>query len=128
MHHERVSTNYPWLPHNIDPVNNPIPEEYKDMVIQPLGNIQDVYERYMAGCIDYWETNNNTTRRNICNDNERGRIEMSTNQPRSMKNFTKMGFAKIRAPDHVFTLLKEFWDKNHMKESSESWSPGNIYT
>eukprot|EP00977_Amphora_coffeiformis_P023544 scaffold13528_cov169-Amphora_coffeaeformis.AAC.14 len=25
MHHEKVSTNYPWLPHNADPANNPTP-------------------------------------------------------------------------------------------------------
>ena len=29
-----------------------------------------------------------------------------------MYNYTKLGYTKIRAPDHVFSLIKEFWDKN----------------
>lgn len=44
MHHKRVSTNYPWLPHNLYPDNNPVPEEYKNMSLQPLGDRQKVYE------------------------------------------------------------------------------------
>jgi hypothetical protein len=44
MHHVSVSTNYPWLPHNMDPVNNPIPEEYREMPLQPLGDRHKVYE------------------------------------------------------------------------------------
>jgi len=44
MHHSRVSTNYPWLPHNVDPENNPVPEEYIGMPLQPLGNRQQVFD------------------------------------------------------------------------------------
>jgi hypothetical protein len=44
MQHERVSTNYPWLPHNIDPENNPIPDEYIGMPLQPLGDRQKAFE------------------------------------------------------------------------------------
>ena len=38
MHHASVSTNYPWLPHNMDPVNNPIPEQYRGMPLKTLGD------------------------------------------------------------------------------------------
>jgi prolyl 4-hydroxylase len=124
MHHDRVSTNYPWLPHNIDPERNPIPDEHNGTKIQPLGNVKERYEKFMNGCVDYW----GEEKGQLCIANEKSRIEMSTNQPRSMRNFTDTGFKKIRAPAHVYTLLKEFWDKNHMKEKNESWRAGNIYT
>jgi prolyl 4-hydroxylase len=59
MHHASVSTNYPWLPHHSN--NNradvsstsSTPVEYRNMPIQPLGNIQARYEHYMQGCINY---------------------------------------------------------------------------
>ncbi len=44
MQHDRVSTNYPWLPHNVDPENNPIPDEYIGMPLQPLGDRQKAFE------------------------------------------------------------------------------------
>ncbi len=44
MQHDRVSTNYPWLPHNVDPENNPIPVEYIGMPLQPLGDRQKAFE------------------------------------------------------------------------------------
>merc|ERR1711988_2079209 len=52
---------------------------------------------------------------------------MSLRQPQSMYNYTAMGFTKIRAPEHVFSLIKEFWEKNKDKEKVEEWMPGNIY-
>lgn len=45
-----------------------------------------------------------------------------------MQNYTKLGFTKIRAPDHVFKLIREFWDENKDKASDESWPVGNTYT
>ncbi len=44
MQHERASTNFPWLPHNVDPENNPIPDEYIGMPLQPLGDRQKAFE------------------------------------------------------------------------------------
>ena len=43
IQHGKVSSNFPWLSHNVDP-QNPIPEEYKDMPIQPLGDRQKKYD------------------------------------------------------------------------------------
>ena len=45
-----------------------------------------------------------------------------------LKNYTKMGFTKIRAPDHVFELIKNFWDLNKDRAKPERWPTGNIYT
>jgi len=54
MHHPRVSTNYPWLPHNAIP-DAPTPDRYKDMPIQPLGDVQSRYEKFMDGCYEHFE-------------------------------------------------------------------------
>lgn len=51
MQYAQVSTNYPWLPHNQDPTL-PVPPEYKDMVLQPLGNRDEFYKEFLNGCRD----------------------------------------------------------------------------
>ena len=53
---------------------------------------------------------------------------MSLRQPKSMQNYTEMGFKKIKAPEAVFKLIKDFWDSNKDKASEENWSTGNTYT
>jgi prolyl 4-hydroxylase len=126
MHHRSVSTNYPWLPHNIDPENHPTPPEYVDMKIQPLGDINERYEHYMNGCVNAYGGLEGRGAR--CIENETDRWKMSLRQPQSMKNYTKMGYTKIRAPDRVYELLKEFWDKNKQFQKPEKWYPANIYT
>jgi hypothetical protein len=122
MHHASVSTNYAWLPHNVDPENNPTPEEFKDVPIQPLGDMQSKHEKFIQGCIDHYGH-----RGQRCVDNEEDRIQMTLRQPQSMNNYTALGYTKIRAPDGVFRLIKEFWDKNRDTQSSEAWAVGNIY-
>jgi len=133
MHHQRVTTNYPWLPHNTANSSSttassttPTPDEYKDMPLQPLGDIQSRFEHYMNGCFEYYEQKSGKGMR--CIQTERERIAMTLRQPKSMRNYTKMGYTKIRAPDHVFELLKTFWETNKDKQKLEEWPIGNIYT
>ena len=121
MHHESTSTNFAWLPHNVDP-SIETPEEYKDMPIQPLGDMQAKYLKYMNGCVDYYKKKGER-----CWWNERDRIEMSLRQPQSMRNYTELGFTKIRAPDHVFQLIKDFWEANKHQERPERWPVANVY-
>ena len=80
VHQPTVSTNYPWLPHNVDPTNNPTPEEYKDMPIQPLGNKLAFYEEFMNGCRQFYGD-----RGHLCDATETDRVAMSLRQPQSMK-------------------------------------------
>lgn len=35
---------------------------------------------------------------------------------------------EIRAPAHVWELIKDFWEKNRDKETKENWGVGNTYT
>ena len=111
MHHSRVSTNYPWLPHNVDP-SIPTPDEYKDMPLQPLGDVQSRYEKYIQGCVDYYTQQYSSRKGERCLEGEQQRISMTLTQPASVYNYTKLGYTKIRAPEHVYNLLKAFWDRN----------------
>lgn len=52
IHNTQVSTNYPWLPHNVDPDHNPTPAKYKNMPLQVLGDRDQFYKDFMKGCIE----------------------------------------------------------------------------
>jgi prolyl 4-hydroxylase len=125
MHHEGVSINYPWLPHNQDPENNRTPRQYKHMAIQPLGDRAKFYESLLQGCRDFYDSGK---KGRSCDSTEKDRIAMSLRQPKSMQNYTDTGFKKIKAPDAVFKLLKEFWKANGNTRTEEQWFRGNTYT
>lgn len=128
MHHDKVSSNYPWLPHNVDPLKHTTPEEYAGMAIQPLGSAaQERYEHYIQGCVDFYNSHS-TPKGNRCVHNEQDRIAMTLRQPASVYNYTEMGFMKTRAPDKVISLLRDFWNDNNGKQKPENWIAGNIYT
>jgi prolyl 4-hydroxylase len=61
-----------------------------------------------------------------CDAGEEYRLKMNTYQPMSMRNYTKMGFKKIRAPEETFKILKDFWDTNRNKNQTE-WKSLNTY-
>lgn len=85
MQHVEVSTNYPWLEHNVDP-SVPVPRKYEDMVPQPLGDRQTFYKDYMQGCLD-----KNGKKGKRCTQTEIDRIEMTLRQPQSMQNYVSWG-------------------------------------
>merc|ERR1719276_572487 len=53
---------------------------------------------------------------------------MTLHQPSSMQNYTELGFKKIKTPETVWKLLKNFWDHNKDKKKAENWHKGNTYT
>lgn len=122
IHHEAISTNYDWLTHNMDTTIQ-TPRQYKDMVRQPLGNRKEFYEEFLDSCVKHFGKKGQR-----CVVNEADRIAMSLRQPQSMQNYTEIGFKKIRAPEEIFGLIKEFWDKNKDKGKAEQWGVGNTYT
>lgn len=83
---DSISTNYPWLPHNVDPANNPTPKEYENMPIQVLGNRKKLYEDYIQGCRDFWERELDEEGAGIraCDNQEHERILHNQEQPISM--------------------------------------------
>lgn len=122
IHRSQASTNYAWLPHNLDP-SLPVPNKYKDMPIQVLGDRQKFYEDFIDGCREAFGRKGQR-----CLDTERDRVEMSLRQPQSMQNYTDTGFKKIRAPEKVFNLIRDFWEKNHQNQKPEQWGTANTYT
>jgi prolyl 4-hydroxylase len=123
MHNMKVSNNYPWLPHNADPQNNPTPPEYAGMPIQWLGNKQEQYDKMIKGCsVKYPKP------KGICAQVELDRVQMALRQPSSMQNYTDLGFKKIRTPPAVWKLIQDFWEKNKdNKMMTENWPKGNTY-
>ena len=79
MHYDKVSDNYPWLPHNTDPENVKTPRRYKDKVIQPLGDRQAFYDDFLESCVEHFGYKGER-----CRQNERERVAMSLRQPQSM--------------------------------------------
>lgn len=122
MHHRNVSSNFDWLPHNLDE-SVTTPPEYEEVSIQPLGDKQAFYDNMIQGCVDFYGEKGSR-----CLDNEKERVRMSLRQPKSMVNYTTLGYTKIRAPDHVFKLVREFWERNKDEQRVEQWPPGNTYT
>lgn len=122
MHYPVVTKNYAWLPHNVDP-SIPAPPELADMPIQPLGDRQSFYENNIQGCVDHYEPRGQGTK---CIKNERIRLAMSLRQPKSVYNYTKTGYTKIRAPQEVMDLLTDFWNANRYKNKTENWAPAYV--
>lgn len=122
MHYSEVSTNFPWLEHNKDP-SKPVPEKYKDMVPQPLGDKQSFYKDFLQGCKDAFGKKGKR-----CIQTELDRVAMTLRQPKSMTNYTKVGYKKIKAPPDVWHLIKKFWDANKEIRKPETWGVGNTYT
>ncbi|KAL7572539.1 hypothetical protein ACA910_000362 [Epithemia clementina (nom. ined.)] len=67
---------------------------------------QAVYDSFIAECIKNSER---------CEEDNNMRIRMNVEQPASVVNYTTTGFKKIRAPEPLYRLLKEFWDANRDK-------------
>lgn len=116
-----VSTNYPWLPHNQNK-NLKVPEEYKNVPLQPLGNRQYIYHQHLEACRRHDPENSE-----LCDVYEFNRLTMNLRQPSSMVNYTRVGFKKIKAPEQLTKVIEKFWKHNHYKGEEEEWPEGNSY-
>ena len=79
------------------------------------------YDDFMQGCYKRYA-------KNQCDATEIARINQNFHQPRGEHNYTELGFKKTKVPEHVWNVIKEFWDQNKNKEKNEQWPPGNTYT
>lgn len=77
--------------------------------------------------MDYYTAKGKNGGADLCLYTERDRLAMTLRQPQSMRNYTKLGYTKIRAPDHVFQLLQNFWQNNKDQMTLEQWPTGSIY-
>jgi len=87
------------------------------------GNTQSLYNDFIEECR---KAAGPKKAKYVCDQGEDFRIHMNTFQPMSMRNYTRLGFKKIRAPEEAFSLIKDFWDKNKHKNESE-WHSINTY-
>lgn len=46
---------------------------------------------------------------------------------RQVRNYTETGFLKIRAPEAVFSLVKEFWEQNKESQTVEWKHPSSYH-
>jgi prolyl 4-hydroxylase len=95
------------------------------MPINPLGNRQQLYDKYVKSCSTAfgWALGSME-----CHDSESDRIDMTLQQPKSMYNYTKIGFKKIEAPIELYKLLKDFWHTNKHRAEIEEWGDANTYS
>lgn len=105
------------------------------------GDRQRAYDDFLAGCnqayteeqrqrllakkkeigvaaLEPWKT--------MCTRHDEIRIHMNAEQPGSVYNYTRNGYAKIRAPPELFALLQQFWKENRGKAETE-WKTTNPY-
>ena len=80
IHNAKTSSNFDWLPHNIDPENNAVPANYRDMPVQYFGDKQSLYDESMQGCRDFY-----SHVAYVCDQTEKDRIQMNLRQPKSMQ-------------------------------------------
>ena len=79
IHHRKMSDNFAWLPHNVDP-SIPTPKQYEDMVVNPLPDREEMYEDFIKTCEDAFGKKGSR-----CRMTEQDRIAMSLRQPQSMQ-------------------------------------------
>ena len=88
-----------------------------------FGNKQAMYDDFMTSCR---EAAGPDDAEQSCDQTEVDRIRMNRLQPAGMRNYTELGFAKIRAPEEVFSLIAKFWkDNEHLTEAE--WNEVNSY-
>jgi prolyl 4-hydroxylase len=84
---------------------------------------QQMYEDFMAGCV---LTSDILKRGNSCEADEANRLEMNAHQPAAMRNFTRHGFIKLRAPTEVMTLLQDYFAR-HQHAAKIEWNTPTPY-
>jgi hypothetical protein len=68
------------------------------------------YEDFMNGCRRAAGSKSAAFR--YCEAEDNWRMQMNTYQPRSVYNYTRTGFLKLKAPSRVFRIINEFWQRN----------------
>lgn len=71
-----------------------------------------VYQEFMESCAE-------VAGASFCKSQENWRMQMNMYQTRSVYNYTEAGFMKRRAPDDLFQLIREFFDRNRHDASIE---------
>jgi hypothetical protein len=85
---------------------------------------QVLYDNYIRDCKEAaMERYQSTTN---CVTDEEYRLDMNRYQPSSVRNYTKLGYQKIRAPAELFSLIQTFYEENKGNDEIE-WPGINTY-
>ena len=79
-----------------------------------------VYNDFMEGCYTKYS-------KRECDMTEEQRIAMNLNQPKMQFNYTETGFLKMKVPEGVWTIVKDFYERNKNHKLIENWPRGNTY-
>jgi len=88
--------------------------------LQPTAPGFELYQEFMRGC-------GAASSNRACENNEASRMSMNRDQPPRQRNYTSLGFGKLRAPRAAYDAARAFWDQHKDQPSEESWPPGNTY-
>ena len=80
----------------------------------------DRYQKYMDGCYSEYD-------RKVCDFNEVGRLSHTLGQCANMKNFTELGFTKLRLPHQLYKELRRWYLANKEARIEEPWSEGSTF-
>jgi len=85
---------------------------------------QSLYDGYIAACDA--AILKKKKKGGVCSRDDQSRMQMNRDQPSSVYNYTKAGYAKTRLPTDLYDLIKEFFDENrHLAETE--WKNYNVY-
>ena len=62
-----------------------------------------------------------------CEQTERQRMDMNREQACRQRNYTRLGFGRVPAPEAAYGPAKRFWDTYRSQAIQENWPPGNTY-
>jgi len=88
---------------------------------------KESYETHLKGCSEHYDGGRLT--KGSCVQTEKDRIAMNLRQPKSMTNYTELGFTKVKLDKDLFAEILDFWETNKVKGLvDEAWPKGNTYT
>jgi hypothetical protein len=79
----RISDNYAWLPHNQN-ASIPVPDRYKGMPVQTLGDRKSIYRDFYQGCVEHYLNSDDPALSTMCYMSEKARFDQNKQQPANM--------------------------------------------
>mmetsp|Transcript_14747 Transcript_14747/g.48165 ORF Transcript_14747/g.48165 Transcript_14747/m.48165 type:complete len:379 (+) Transcript_14747:15-1151(+) len=80
----------------------------------------ETYQRFISGCEARFGTQ-------PCRQTERQRMAMNLEQGSRQRNYTELGFGRVKAPEAAYGPARRFWEAHRDEASPETWPPGNTY-
>ncbi len=76
------------------------------------------YQKLMKGCAKEYS-------KEECEANEKDRLRMNRDQPKTQHNYTVIGFKHIKVPEDVWQMITNFYNQNKDNAKLEKWYRGN---